>query len=35
MFVIEGIHTTIPLQERILSDSRFVAGRFDTNFLNS
>ncbi|MGH9608499.1 MAG: acetyl-CoA carboxylase biotin carboxylase subunit [Bryobacteraceae bacterium] len=34
MFVIEGIHTTIPLQERILSDSRFLAGRFDTNFLN-
>jgi acetyl-CoA carboxylase biotin carboxylase subunit len=34
MFVIEGIHTTIPLQERILSDSRFVAGRFDTKFLN-
>ncbi|HMF78141.1 MAG TPA: acetyl-CoA carboxylase biotin carboxylase subunit [Bryobacteraceae bacterium] len=33
MFVIEGIHTTIPLQERILLDERFVAGDFDTTFL--
>jgi acetyl-CoA carboxylase biotin carboxylase subunit len=33
MFVIEGIHTTIPLQEQILSDERFVAGDFDTMFL--
>jgi acetyl-CoA carboxylase, biotin carboxylase subunit len=33
MFVIEGIHTTIPLQERILLDERFVAGDFDTMFL--
>jgi acetyl-CoA carboxylase, biotin carboxylase subunit len=33
MFVIEGIQTTIPLHERILSDSDFIAGRFDTTFL--
>jgi acetyl-CoA carboxylase biotin carboxylase subunit len=33
MFVIEGIQTTIPLHERILSDSDFIAGRFDTGFL--
>ncbi len=33
MFVIEGIHTTIPLHEQILSDQEFVAGRFDTTFL--
>jgi acetyl-CoA carboxylase, biotin carboxylase subunit len=33
MFVIEGIQTTIPLHERILSDRDFVAGRFDTTFL--
>jgi acetyl-CoA carboxylase biotin carboxylase subunit len=33
MFVVEGIHTTIPLQERILLDERFVAGDFDTMFL--
>lgn len=34
MFVVEGIHTTIPLHERILSDCDFVAGRFDTTFLS-
>ncbi|HZQ56074.1 MAG TPA: acetyl-CoA carboxylase biotin carboxylase subunit [Bryobacteraceae bacterium] len=34
MFVIEGIHTTIPLHEEILSDPDFVAGRFDTSFLS-
>ncbi len=34
MFVVEGIHTTIPLHERILSDEDFVAGRFDTSFLS-
>ena len=34
MFVIEGIQTTIPLHERILSDPDFVAGRFDTTFLS-
>ncbi len=33
MFVIEGVQTTIPLHERILNDSDFVAGRFDTTFL--
>jgi acetyl-CoA carboxylase biotin carboxylase subunit len=33
MFVIEGIHTTIPLHEQILLDERFVAGDFDTMFL--
>lgn len=33
MFVVEGIHTSIPLQEQILSNVDFVAGRFDTTFL--
>ncbi len=33
MFVIEGIHTTISLHERILANKDFVAGRFDTSFL--
>ncbi|MBV8829171.1 MAG: acetyl-CoA carboxylase biotin carboxylase subunit [Acidobacteriaceae bacterium] len=33
MFIIEGIHTTIPLHDRILSNEKFVAGNFDTNFL--
>ncbi|MBV9936953.1 MAG: acetyl-CoA carboxylase biotin carboxylase subunit, partial [Acidobacteriaceae bacterium] len=34
MFVVEGIHTTIPLHERIMSDPDFQAGRFDTTFLS-
>ena len=33
MFVIEGIHTTIPLQKRILADPDFRAGNFDTHFI--
>jgi acetyl-CoA carboxylase biotin carboxylase subunit len=33
MFIIEGIHTSIPLHQRILADPDFVAGRFDTNFI--
>ena len=33
MFVVEGIHTSIPLHKRILADSDFRAGRFDTNFI--
>jgi acetyl-CoA carboxylase biotin carboxylase subunit len=33
MFVVEGIYTTIPLHQRILADSDFVAGKTDTNFL--
>ncbi len=32
-FVIEGIKTTIPLHKRILVDPEFVAGEFDTHFL--
>ena len=33
MFVIEGIKTSIPLHRRILSHSDFVAGKFDTHFI--
>jgi acetyl-CoA carboxylase biotin carboxylase subunit len=33
MFIIEGIHTSIPLQQRILADPDFQAGRIDTNFI--
>ncbi|HTU48747.1 MAG TPA: acetyl-CoA carboxylase biotin carboxylase subunit [Bryobacteraceae bacterium] len=33
MFVIEGIHTSIPLHEQILADEDFLAGNFDTSFL--
>jgi acetyl-CoA carboxylase biotin carboxylase subunit len=34
MFVVEGIYTTIPLHQRILTDERFISGRYDTTFLN-
>ena len=34
MFVIEGIHTSIPLHQRILADPDFQAGKFDTSFIN-
>jgi len=33
MFVVEGIHTTIPLHERIFADPDFRAGDFDTKFM--
>ena len=33
MFVVEGIHTSIPLQQRILDHPDFVAGKLDTGFL--
>ena len=33
MFVVEGIHTTIPLHEKIFSDEEFLAGKFDTKFM--
>jgi acetyl-CoA carboxylase, biotin carboxylase subunit len=33
MFIVEGIHTSIPLHQRILADADFVAGKIDTNFV--
>ncbi len=33
MFIVEGIHTTIPLHRRILADPDFLAGNFDTSFI--
>jgi acetyl-CoA carboxylase, biotin carboxylase subunit len=33
MFIVEGIHTTIPLHRRIMKDPEFIAGRFDTGFM--
>jgi len=33
MFIIEGIHTTIPLHRRILHDPEFRAGHTDTTFI--
>jgi acetyl-CoA carboxylase biotin carboxylase subunit len=32
-FVIQGIHTTIPLHKKIMMDEDFRAGRFDTKFM--
>lgn len=34
MFVVEGIYTSIPLHQRIMSDEDFIAGRMNTHFLN-
>ncbi|HEU4981087.1 MAG TPA: acetyl-CoA carboxylase biotin carboxylase subunit [Acidobacteriaceae bacterium] len=33
MFVVQGIHTTIPLHAKIFEDEEFQAGRFDTKFM--
>ncbi len=32
-FIVEGIHTTIPLHRRILADPEFREGHFDTKFM--
>ena len=32
-FVVEGIHTSIPLHQRILQDPEFQAGEIDTGFI--
>ena len=33
VFVVEGIHTSIPLQQRILADEGFIGGDYDTHFI--
>ena len=33
MFIVEGIHTTIPLHRRIMADADFRSGKFDTKFM--
>jgi acetyl-CoA carboxylase biotin carboxylase subunit len=33
MFVVQGIHTTIPLHEKIFQDEEFITGSFDTKFM--
>jgi acetyl-CoA carboxylase biotin carboxylase subunit len=33
MFIVEGIHTSIPLHRRIMADADFRAGQIDTGFL--
>src|SRR5690606_11214665 len=32
-FVIEGVHTTIPFHRKLMKDPAFIAGQFDTTFL--
>jgi acetyl-CoA carboxylase biotin carboxylase subunit len=32
-FVVQGIHTTIPLHQKIFQDADFKAGKFDTKFM--
>jgi acetyl-CoA carboxylase, biotin carboxylase subunit len=34
MFIVEGIHTTIPLHRRIFADPDFQAGNFDTGYMD-
>ena len=34
MFVVDGIHTSIPLHQKILADPDFIAGNINTHFLN-
>src|SRR5665213_3170529 len=33
-FVIEGIHTTIPLHQQIMQDKNYIEGKFTTAFMN-
>ena len=33
MFIVQGIHTSIPLHEKIFADEEFRAGKFDTKFM--
>ena len=32
-FIIQGVHTTIPFQRRVMDDAHFVSGDFHTKFL--
>jgi acetyl-CoA carboxylase biotin carboxylase subunit len=34
MFVVEGIHTSIPLHQRIMADADFIVGDINTHFLD-
>ncbi|MGQ9925195.1 MAG: acetyl-CoA carboxylase biotin carboxylase subunit, partial [Armatimonadota bacterium] len=33
MFIVDGIHTSIPLHQKILADSEFLSGALDTHFI--
>ena len=32
-FIIDGVKTTIPFHQKVMEDSRFTSGDFDTSFL--
>jgi len=32
-FIVQGIHTSIPLHQKIFADAEFRAGQFDTKFM--
>ena len=34
MFVVEGIHTSIPLHQRIMAHEDFALGNYDTRFVD-
>lgn len=34
MFIVEGVATSIPIHRKILADPDFVAGRYDTHYMN-
>jgi acetyl-CoA carboxylase, biotin carboxylase subunit len=34
-FIIEGIHTTIPFHQKVLSEKHFIAGDFDTKYIET
>ena len=34
-FIIEGIKTTVPFHQRLLKDPKFIAGDFNTSFMNT
>ncbi len=34
-FIVEGIKTTIPFHKKLMRDKQFIAGKFDTSFLNN
>jgi acetyl-CoA carboxylase biotin carboxylase subunit len=34
-FIIEGIHTTIPFHRKMMDNPDFIAGTFDTKYLDT
>ena len=34
-FIVEGVKTTIPFHKKLMRNEQFLAGNFDTSFLNN